>query len=47
MTEFVIKMADERGRIQEQTQTAASAEELRASLHPCRLLRLLRARNAA
>jgi type IV pilus assembly protein PilC len=30
MAEFVIKMADERGRVQEQTQTAASAEELRA-----------------
>lgn len=30
MAEFVIKMADERGRIQEQVQTAATAEELRA-----------------
>ena len=30
MAEFVIKLADERGRIQEQTQTAATAEELRA-----------------
>ncbi|HEX2916940.1 MAG TPA: type II secretion system F family protein [Edaphobacter sp.] len=30
MAEFVIKTADERGRIQEQVQTAASAEELRA-----------------
>jgi type IV pilus assembly protein PilC len=30
MAEFVIKLADERGRIQEQVQTAASAEELRA-----------------
>ena len=30
MAEFVIKLADERGRVQEQTQTAASAEELRA-----------------
>ena len=29
MAEFVIKLADERGRVQEQTQTAASAEELR------------------
>jgi len=30
MAEFVIKLADERGRIQEQTHTAATAEELRA-----------------
>lgn len=30
MAEFVIKTADERGRVQEQVQTAASAEELRA-----------------
>jgi type IV pilus assembly protein PilC len=30
MTEFVIKLADERGRVQEQIQTAATAEELRA-----------------
>jgi len=30
MTEFIIKIADDRGRVQEQTQTAASAEELRA-----------------
>jgi len=30
MTEFVIKLADERGRVQEQVQTAATAEELRA-----------------
>jgi type IV pilus assembly protein PilC len=29
MAEFVIKLADERGKVQEQTQTAASAEELR------------------
>jgi type IV pilus assembly protein PilC len=29
MAEFVIKMADERGRMQEQVQTAATAEELR------------------
>jgi len=29
MAEFVIKLADERGRTQEQVQTAASAEELR------------------
>ncbi|HEX4029326.1 MAG TPA: type II secretion system F family protein [Terracidiphilus sp.] len=29
MAEFVIKLADERGRIQEQIQTAATAEELR------------------
>jgi type IV pilus assembly protein PilC len=29
MAEFVIKLADERGRIQEQVQTAATAEELR------------------
>lgn len=30
MAEFVIKVADERGRVQEQTESAASAEELRA-----------------
>ena len=30
MAEFVIKLADERGHVQEQTQTAASAEELRS-----------------
>ena len=30
MAEFVIKLADERGRVSEQTQTAASADELRA-----------------
>jgi type IV pilus assembly protein PilC len=30
MAEFVIKLADERGRVTEQTQTASSAEELRA-----------------
>ncbi|MDR3773305.1 MAG: type II secretion system F family protein [Terracidiphilus sp.] len=30
MAEFVIKLADERGRVQEQTQTAATADELRA-----------------
>jgi type IV pilus assembly protein PilC len=30
MAEFVIKLADERGKVQEQTHTAASAEELRA-----------------
>jgi len=29
MAEFVVKLADERGRIQEQVQTAATAEELR------------------
>jgi type IV pilus assembly protein PilC len=29
MAEFIIKLADERGRVQEQVQTAASAEELR------------------
>ena len=29
MAEFVIKLADERGRVQEQTHTAATAEELR------------------
>ena len=29
MAEFVIKLADERGRVQEQVHTAASAEELR------------------
>src|SRR5581483_2402328 len=30
MAEFVIKLADERGRVLEQVQTAASADELRA-----------------
>jgi type IV pilus assembly protein PilC len=30
MAEFIIKLADERGRVQEQVQTAATAEELRA-----------------
>jgi type IV pilus assembly protein PilC len=30
MAEFVIKVADERGRVQEQIQTASTAEELRA-----------------
>jgi len=30
MAEFLIRMADERGHVQEQVQTAASAEELRA-----------------
>jgi len=30
MTEFTVKLADERGRIQEQVHTAATAEELRA-----------------
>src|ERR1700759_4925692 len=30
MTEFTIKLADDRGRIQEQTHAAATAEELRA-----------------
>ena len=30
MTEFVIKLADDRGRVQEQTHSAATAEELRA-----------------
>ena len=30
MAEFVIKLADERGHIQEQTQTASSADELRS-----------------
>lgn len=30
MTEFVIKLADERGRVQEQTHAAATPEELRA-----------------
>ena len=29
MAEFVIKLADERGRVQEQVQSAATAEELR------------------
>ena len=30
MAEFIIKLADERGRVQEQVQTAATADELRA-----------------
>jgi type IV pilus assembly protein PilC len=30
MTEFTVKLADERGRIQEQVHSAATAEELRA-----------------
>ena len=30
MTEFTIRLADERGRVQEQTHAAATAEELRA-----------------
>lgn len=30
MNEFVVRLADERGRVQEQTHTAATAEELRA-----------------
>ena len=30
MTEFVVKLADERGRVQEQTHAAGTAEELRA-----------------
>ena len=30
MTEYVVKLADERGRVQEQTHSAATAEELRA-----------------
>jgi type IV pilus assembly protein PilC len=30
MAEFIIKLGDERGRVQEQVQTAATAEELRA-----------------
>src|SRR5215475_12701691 len=30
MTEFTVKLADERGRIQEQVHAAATAEELRA-----------------
>ena len=29
MAEYVVKLADERGRIQEQVQVAGSAEELR------------------
>ena len=30
MAEFVIKLADERGRVQEQVHSASTAEELRA-----------------
>ena len=32
MAEFVIKLADERGKVQEQTHSAASAEELKQRL---------------
>jgi len=32
MAEYVIKLADERGRIQEQVQVAGSAEELRRAV---------------
>ena len=38
MAEFVIKLADERGRVQEQTQAAATAEELRARFTQAGLL---------
>ena len=41
MAEFVIKLADERGRVQEQVQSAATAEELRTSLCAGGVLRLL------
>ena len=41
MAEFVIKLADERGRVQEQMQSAATAEELRARFCAGRLLCLL------
>ena len=34
MAEFVIKLADERGRVQEQVQTAATAEELIEKVRP-------------
>ena len=30
MTEFVVRLADERGRVQEQTHAAATADELRS-----------------
>ena len=30
MTEFVVRLADERGKVQEQTHAAATADELRA-----------------
>jgi len=30
MNEFIVRLADERGRVQEQTHAAATAEELRA-----------------
>ena len=30
MTEYTVRLADERGRVQEQTHAAATAEELRA-----------------
>ena len=42
MTEFTIRLADERGRIQEQTHAAATAEELRARFTQAGYLRLLR-----
>ena len=34
MTEFVVRLADERGKVQEQTHAAATAEELRNSGTP-------------
>ncbi len=40
MAEFVIKLADERGRVQQQVQSAATAEELASSLYPGGVLRL-------
>ncbi len=40
MTEFVVRLADERGRVQEQTHAAATAEELRARFTQSGYLRL-------
>ena len=40
MNEFVVKLADERGRVQEQTHAAATAEELRGSVYSGGILRL-------
>jgi len=40
MTEFVVRLADERGRVQEQTHTAASADELPRAVYAGWVLRL-------
>ena len=41
LTEFLVRLADERGRVQEQTHAAATADELRARFTPGRLPRVL------